>query len=41
GAQGTLGVISEVSLKVMPRPVASESLCLEISLAEALSHLNA
>ncbi|MEL0616128.1 glycolate oxidase subunit GlcE [Cobetia marina] len=41
GAQGTLGVISEVSLKVMPRPVASESLCLELSLAEALTRLDA
>jgi len=40
GAQGTLGVISEVSLKVMPRPVASESLCLELSLAEALTRLD-
>ncbi|WP_082388793.1 glycolate oxidase subunit GlcE [Cobetia sp. UCD-24C] len=41
GAQGTLGVISEVSLKVMPRPVASESLCLELSFAEALTRLDA
>ncbi|WP_088742420.1 glycolate oxidase subunit GlcE [Cobetia sp. QF-1] len=41
GAQGTLGVISEVSLKVMPRPAASQSLCLELPLSEALTRLTA
>ena len=41
GSLGVLGIICEVSLKVMPRPVASLSLRLELDQAEALKRLNA
>ena len=36
GAQGTLGVVTEISLKVLPKPTASKSLRLEMSLENAL-----
>lgn len=39
GAQGTLGVITEVSLKVLPRPGAAHSLQLQMPLASALTKL--
>nr|WP_299242326.1 glycolate oxidase subunit GlcE [uncultured Halomonas sp.] len=39
GAQGTLGVITEVSLKVLPKPSATQSLRLELPLDEALQRL--
>ncbi|TFH86029.1 glycolate oxidase subunit GlcE [Billgrantia azerbaijanica] len=39
GAQGTLGVISEVSLKVVPRPLTTHSLHLDLPLAEARRRL--
>lgn len=41
GAQGTLGVLLEVSLKVLPRPAAELTLALEMDAAAALSHFNA
>lgn len=39
GSFGCLGVITEVSLKVLPRPRASRSLCLPMPLTEALARL--
>ncbi len=39
GAQGTLGLITEVSLKVLPRPAATRSLRLELPLDQALTRL--
>ncbi|TDB01415.1 glycolate oxidase subunit GlcE [Halomonas marinisediminis] len=39
GAQGTLGLITEVSMKVLPLPAATRSLHLEMSLPEALEKL--
>jgi len=41
GALGTLGLIVEVSLKVLPRPVAEATLKFELSQAQALERLNA
>ncbi|MCG6659156.1 glycolate oxidase subunit GlcE [Halomonas campisalis] len=41
GALGTLGLISEVSLKVLPRPRAVHSLRLALPLEEALTRLTA
>ncbi len=41
GALGVLGIVCEVSLKVMPRPPASTTLRLELDQAEALQRLNA
>ena len=40
GAQGTLGVLLEVSLKVLPRPVAELTLVFELSPAEAIRRFN-
>ncbi|MBG9389144.1 glycolate oxidase subunit GlcE [Caenimonas aquaedulcis] len=41
GALGTLGLITEVSLKVLPVPVAEATLEFEVTQAEALRRLNA
>ncbi|MCK0510864.1 glycolate oxidase subunit GlcE [Aromatoleum buckelii] len=40
GSLGTLGVILEVSLKVLPRPVAEATLSLAMSEGEAIARLN-
>jgi len=40
GSLGTLGLILEVSLKVLPRSAADTSLCFEMGQAEALDKLN-
>jgi glycolate oxidase FAD binding subunit len=40
GSMGMLGVICEVSLKVLPRPVATATLRFEADQAEAIAHLN-
>ena len=40
GALGTLGVLLEVSLKVLPRPEAEETLGFDLSAAEALVAMN-
>lgn len=39
GAQGTLGVLADISFKVVPLPASQASLALELSLAEALATL--
>ncbi len=39
GSQGCLGVITEVSFKVLPRPRCSQSLSLELDAARALQRL--
>lgn len=39
GAQGTLGVLTEVSFKVLPRPAATRSLRLTMNLENALERL--
>jgi glycolate oxidase FAD binding subunit len=41
GSMGTLGVIAEVSLKVLPQPTASATMRFECDQAEALKRLNA
>ena len=41
GSMGTLGVITEVSLKVLPRAVAEATLVFELDEARALQQLNA
>lgn len=41
GSLGTLGLILDVSLKVMPRPTAEATVCFELAEAEALARLNA
>lgn len=41
GAQGTLGVLLEVSLKVLPRPPAELTLALELEAATAVARFNA
>lgn len=41
GAQGTLGVLLEVSLKVLPRPPAELTLALELDAAVAVDRFNA
>ncbi len=40
GAMGTLGAITEISLKVLPKPAATRTLVFEQSLAEALLAMN-
>jgi len=40
GALGTLGIISEVSLKVMPRPAATLTLVREVEAGEAIEQMN-
>ena len=40
GSLGTLGLILEVSLKVLPRPAAERTLRMELPLAKALESLN-
>jgi glycolate oxidase FAD binding subunit len=40
GSMGILGVIAEVSLKVLPRPMASATLRFDLSQAAALTQLN-
>ncbi|MFM2399212.1 MAG: glycolate oxidase subunit GlcE [Pseudomonadota bacterium] len=40
GSLGTLGVITQVSLKVLPKPVASSTLQLELGEADAIRKLN-
>jgi glycolate oxidase FAD binding subunit len=40
GSLGTLGLILEVSLKVLPRPPAEATLCLELPQARAIEQLN-
>ena len=39
GSQGCLGVITEVSLKILPRPLACRTLCLELDAEQALEQL--
>ncbi|MCV5467013.1 glycolate oxidase subunit GlcE, partial [Escherichia coli] len=39
GSYGCLGVLTEISMKVLPRPRASLSLRREISLQEAMSEI--
>lgn len=39
GAQGSLGLLAEVSLKVLPKPAAQRSLRIEMALAEARRRL--
>ncbi len=41
GAQGTLGVLLEVSLKVLPRPPLASTLALELDAVTALARFNA
>jgi glycolate oxidase FAD binding subunit len=41
GSMGTLGVIAEVSLKVLPQPAATATMRFECDQAEALKRLNA
>ncbi len=41
GSLGTLGVILELSLKVLPVPVAEATLCFEHSAADAIAAMNA
>jgi len=41
GAMGTLGLIAEVSLKVLPRPPAELTLLLEMPMEKALERMNA
>jgi len=41
GSLGTLGLITEVTLKVLPKPVAEATLRFEMSQPEALDRLNA
>ena len=40
GAFGTLGVITEVSFKVLPRPAAEATLAFELGAAEAIAEVN-
>ena len=40
GSMGTLGLIAEVSLKVLPQPVAEQTLCFALAEGEAIARLN-
>lgn len=40
GSMGTLGLLAEVTLKVLPQPVAEQTLCFEKSESAALEQLN-
>lgn len=40
GAMGTLGIISEVSLKIMPKPAASLTIVQDMSAAQAIETMN-
>jgi glycolate oxidase FAD binding subunit len=40
GSMGTLGVLAEVTLKVLPRPVAEQTLVFAMNETEAVRHLN-
>ena len=40
GSMGTLGVLAEVSLKVLPQPVATATLRFEMSQAQAITQVN-
>lgn len=41
GAQGTLGILLEISLKVLPRPAASITVARECSASEAIANMSA
>ncbi|HEY8100526.1 MAG TPA: glycolate oxidase subunit GlcE [Burkholderiaceae bacterium] len=41
GSLGTLGLILEVSLKVLPKPFVQSTRCFEMNQADAIHHLNA
>lgn len=40
GSMGTLGLIAEVTLKVLPQPVAEQTLCFALGEGEAIARLN-
>lgn len=40
GSLGTLGVLAEVTLKVLPKPIAEQTLLFEMNESEALARLN-
>ncbi|MDR4515580.1 glycolate oxidase subunit GlcE [Nitrosomonas sp.] len=40
GAMGTLGVLLEVSLKVLPLPAVEQTICLEMGETEAIEYMN-
>ncbi|MBX3629148.1 MAG: glycolate oxidase subunit GlcE [Nitrosomonas sp.] len=40
GSMGTLGVLLEVSLKVLPLPVAEKTICLEMNATQAIKQMN-
>lgn len=40
GSMGTLGVLLEVSLKVLPQPLSETTLCLDMDAARAIDYIN-